>query len=161
MLAQLRHCKMVLPSETPILDQIRRKSCRLKGLIKAFASWSLVEIYDTMRYPLTTWSHTKWKLIAMYFIFEWKGVDRKVGSANVVTIYSKCLRELKTKFTQKRFEPKNFGNCASKGLIFKLRGRLSNKHLFANEEITLPSKWLIQIIKKNIILFTKKFLIKN
>ena len=110
----LRHCKMALPFETPILDWIRRKSCRLKGLVKAFASWYLVEIYGMMRFSLTTWSHTKWKLIAMYFIFEWKEIDRKVGSTDVITIYNKCLRELKAKFTQKRFEPKDFGNCASK-----------------------------------------------
>ena len=142
----LHHCKMALPFETPILDWIRRKSCRLKGLVKAFASWSLVEIYGMMRFSLTTWSHTKWKLIAMYFIFEWKEIDRKVGSMNVITIYNKCLRELKAKFTQKRFEPKDFGNCVSKGLIYKLRGRLSNRHLLANQEITLPPKWLIQII---------------
>ena len=31
----------------------------------------------------------------MYFIFELKKNDRKVGSMNVVTIYNKCLRELK------------------------------------------------------------------
>ena len=53
-------------------------------------------------------------------------IDRKVGNTKVVTIYNRCLRELKAKFTQKRFEPNEFYNCASKDMILILYGRLSN-----------------------------------
>ena len=58
-------------------------------------------------------------------------IDRKVGSTKVVTIYNRCLRELKAKFTQKRFEPKEFYCYASKDMIFNLHGRLNNKLLLA------------------------------
>ena len=58
-------------------------------------------------------------------------IDRKVGCTNVVTIYNRCLKELKAKFTQKIFEPKDFCSCASKDMTFNLHGRLSNKLLLA------------------------------
>lgn len=58
--------------KTPILDESVENGARDRGLVRASASWSLLETWETRSWPEVTWLRMKWQSRARCFILEWK-----------------------------------------------------------------------------------------
>ena len=64
--------KIVVQLETPILDQSKIRRWQDNGLVRTSTSWYWVEIWEIWSCLGKTLSWTKWKSIAICFIWEWK-----------------------------------------------------------------------------------------